>query len=88
MKLVELQDQGLANVVDSEVVPFAPGSIVSELFLFVFAVYRFDFFELLHKLKVNGSDLRSRLELWNSQSSSFWNLDVDSYQEVAEEFDV
>lgn len=50
MQLIQLQDEPLAYFIDSEVVPLAPGPVISELFLLGLVVLRFDILELLHEL--------------------------------------
>lgn len=56
MDLVELKDKRLTDLVDAQVVPLTPSSIVSQFFLSIFAVNCLDFLELLHKLEINSTD--------------------------------
>lgn len=60
--LIELQDEGLANLVDAQVVPLAPGPVVPQLLLASLAVLRLDLLELLHKLQIDSPNPRILLE--------------------------
>ena len=57
VKLVQVQDEGLANIIDTKIIPFAPSSVVPEFFLAASTVERFNFLELLHELQVDGRDI-------------------------------
>ena len=67
MDLIQLQDECLANLVDPEIVPLTPSSVVPQIFLPGFAVDSLDLLKLLHKLKVNCAYFISGSELGLAQ---------------------
>lgn len=57
MDLVKLQNERFSYLIDSQVIPLAPRTVISQFFFASFAVLRLDLFELLHELQIDGGDV-------------------------------
>lgn len=86
--LIELQDKGLSDFINPEVVPLAPGPIVPQILLPILAVGGLNLLKLLHELQVDGADVAGLPEVRLLQRVALGQLDVDGDEEVAEELDV
>ena len=88
MDLIELKDERLSYLIDSEIVPLAPGSVVPKIFLSVLTINSLDLFEFFHKLKVNGLDYTGFSKAGLSQGGSFWKLNINSNEKVREQLNI
>ena len=88
VNLVQLQNQSLSDFINSQVVPFAPSTIVPQFLLSSTVIVVLKSLELFHKFNFHGSYFRSFFELRLFQRLTFRNLNVNSKQKVSEELNV
>ena len=88
MNLIKLQNKSLSNLINSEIIPLAPSSVVSQFFFLVLAIDSFDFLELFHELEIDSCNFFSSSKLWMGKFVSFGYLNINSNEEIGKELDI